>query len=182
MGHQRDPKGDERVRYEEIADPVALSGLLNDLEHEFRSMSWRINRKRLNVSEEPCHSMAFGLVFQPFHGIKTATASCLFPKVNQLLLRLSSLLEFKCTSFTINKNLQCLPHVDKRNQGSSLIVALGDFQGGRLLVETTPNQHFAFDIHNRVLRFNGKTQRHATEAFTGTRFSIVLYNITKENQ
>lgn len=174
---------DERVGYEEIFNPVTLSGVLLDLEHHFRTMVWRVNRDRKQVSQEPCYSMAFGQVFRPFKGYQPAVNNRLHPQVFASLLRLSSILDFKCSSFTINKNLTCLPHVDRRNLGSSLIVAVGDFQGGRLLIETAPNQPFAYDIHNRVLRFNGKTQRHATEAFSGTRFSIVLYNIiTTEHQ
>ena len=52
----------------------------------------------------------------------------------------------------------------------SLIVALGDYTGGELVVEGDVN-----DIRYAPLEFNGWTQRHWTRPFEGERYSLVWF-------
>jgi tRNA U38,U39,U40 pseudouridine synthase TruA len=73
----------------------------------------------------------------------------------------------------INCNAQFTPHVDSgRGSGQSLsmIVALGDFVGGELMVEG-----HAHDIRYRPLEFDGWKMRHWTQPFSGQRFSLVWF-------
>eukprot|EP00931_Biecheleriopsis_adriatica_P056578 TRINITY_DN33529_c0_g1_i1.p1 TRINITY_DN33529_c0_g1~~TRINITY_DN33529_c0_g1_i1.p1 ORF type:complete len:927 (+),score=197.65 TRINITY_DN33529_c0_g1_i1:118-2898(+) len=77
------------------------------------------------------------------------------------------------STIAINKRAQFLPHVDSgagAGQGISLIVGLGDYCGGELVVEGTPH-----DIRYKPLDFNGWTQRHWTQPFEGERFSLVWF-------
>jgi hypothetical protein len=55
-------------------------------------------------------------------------------------------------------------------QTLSLIVALGDFTGGQIVVEDE-----AFDIRYKPLEFDGWKQRHATLPFIGERYSLVWF-------
>lgn len=169
---------DNRVEWVSDISDLKLMQILNDLEHEFNTMKWQKNRHRTNVSHTPCFSIAFGRVFVPYHGLTQGVANQRFPQVHALLLKLAQHLHFDCTSFTINKNLPCLPHVDKRNKGSSLIVGLGCYTGGDLILHSSPTEGIPYNIHYSVLRFNGKTQLHSTAPFIGTRYSVVMYNIT----
>jgi hypothetical protein len=145
--------------------------LLDTLEAEFDSMEW-LKYKRKNVSPVPCYSMTFGEVMRPYHGRRPSACNTKFPKVFELLQALSKILRFEHSSYTINKNLTCLPHRDKNNLGDSLILSLGKFTGGGLVVEGK-----SYDIYRKPLKFNGALCTHSTEPFVGKRYSIVLYNI-----
>jgi len=73
----------------------------------------------------------------------------------------------------INCNAQFTPHVDSgrgSGQSLSLIVGLGDYLGGEILVEGE-----AHDIQYKPLEFNGWRQRHWTAPFQGERFSLVWF-------
>ena len=60
-------------------------------------------------------------------------------------------------------------HVDKGNVGLSAIFALGEFSNGRLLQGDTQ-----IGIRYKVYQLDGSIP-HATESYTGKRFSIVLF-------
>ncbi|GKY92224.1 hypothetical protein MPSEU_000193600 [Mayamaea pseudoterrestris] len=80
----------------------------------------------------------------------------------------------------INCNAQFTPHVDSgRGSGQSLsmIVALGDFVGGEIMVEGEPH-----DIRYKALEFDGWKLRHWTRAFTGQRFSLVWFTPEDANE
>jgi len=162
-----------------LSDPVdsparrRLEQLLAAIESQFDSMAWIKSYTRKNVTDDTsCLSMHFGTVLRPYHGRQPASTNQRYPQLLQLLQQLSHYLAFPCTTYTINKNLLCKPHVDRHNLGDSLIIALGDFTGGHFDVEGQP-----FDVHHQPLLFNGALSVHATAPFQGTRYSIVLYNL-----
>jgi hypothetical protein len=73
----------------------------------------------------------------------------------------------------INRNAQFRPHVDSgagAGQSTSLIVGLGTYVGGELMVEGDK-----YDIRYNPIEFNGWTQRHWTLPFRGERFSLVWF-------
>ena len=117
------------------------------------------------------------------------------PRLTQLLTKLARdyFPEFPFNAITINSGYSAKPHVDRRNEGPSMIVALGDFRGGRLWIRddkgTAPmevSERFAghaagqyngtyHNIHNNLIQFSGKTL-HAAENFTGERYSVIWFN------
>merc|ERR1719382_650953 len=67
------------------------------------------------------------------------------------------------STIAVNKKAQFLPHVDSgagAGQGISLIVGLGNYTGGELVVEGVVH-----DIRYRPQEFCGWTQRHWTLPF-----------------
>ena len=77
------------------------------------------------------------------------------------------------TTIAINRHAQFLPHRDSgagSGQSSSLIVALGDFAGGEIVLDTVPH-----DIRYNVLEFDGWFTRHWTLPFEGERYSLVWF-------
>ena len=82
--------------------------------------------------------------------------------------------EMPFSTALVNVNPQVSRHVDKNNEGATYIVALGDYQGGHLLV-TLDEHEFAFDLKGRPLVFNGK-QEHSVQGFNGNRLSVLLYS------
>ncbi len=86
---------------------------------------------------------------------------------------------FLFDAITVNFNLRCARHSDGKNAGPSYIFAVGDFAGGRLLVEPPgvddPERAVPHVIRGRPLLFEGRAY-HETEAFEGTRWSLVFYS------
>ena len=78
------------------------------------------------------------------------------------------------THCAVNQNAEFVPHVDSgtgRGQDAlSLIVGLGDYVGGSIVVEGQ-SSNIRFD----PLEFDGWKQRHWTEPFQGERFSLVWF-------
>ncbi|KAL7494910.1 hypothetical protein ACHAWT_005058 [Skeletonema menzelii] len=77
------------------------------------------------------------------------------------------------STIAINRNAQFRPHKDKgagAGQSTSLIVAMGNFVGGELVVEGTRK-----DIRYNPIQFNGWKQRHWTLPFKGERYSLVWF-------
>ena len=151
----------------------------------FRSMKWKKNYDRKNASDGPCDSISFGIVnrFQygncGVFGLYPSSNNANHPHVFQLLTELADAIGFKCTTFCVNRNFKCKMHRDKVNEGDSIIVALGDFTGGELIIEDDSDgvegvEHL-FDIKYKFLQFDGAKYRHGTEPFDGERYSIVMY-------
>lgn len=80
--------------------------------------------------------------------------------------------DFEFNAVQINKNFKCEPHYDNKNVGNALVMGLGDYEDGKLVVEDTEH-----DIRYKPIIFNGSTKRHYVKEFTGDRYSIVLFNL-----
>ena len=77
------------------------------------------------------------------------------------------------STVVVNRHAQFMPHTDSgagHGQSKSLIVALGAFTGGELVVEGDVS-----NIRYRPLEFDGWKQRHWTLPFGGERFSLVWF-------
>eukprot|EP01041_Mallomonas_annulata_P008441 gene8441-17406_t len=100
----------------------------------------------------------------------------LFPELVRACFKLESVLlpsRTPSSTIAINRHAQFRPHRDSgagSGQSRSLITALGDFQGGELVVEGVP-----VDIRYRHLEFDGWGQRHWTLPFSGERYSLVWF-------
>ena len=77
------------------------------------------------------------------------------------------------STIAINRNAQFRPHTDSgagAGQSTSLIVGLGTYSGGELMVEGEKH-----DIRYKAIEFNGWKQRHWTMPFVGERYSLVWF-------
>ena len=80
----------------------------------------------------------------------------------------------------VNRRASFLPHTDAGSgfgQSTSLIVGLGAYAGGDLIVEGVPH-----DIRYTPLTFDGWRERHWTMPFEGERFSLVWFTPADEAQ
>ena len=82
--------------------------------------------------------------------------------------------DFEFTDIQINFNWQSPPHFDKGNTGKSLIIGLGNYKGGELVIEKEEEKEIV-DIRHKPFIFDGQKYKHWTQDFTGNRMSIVLY-------
>jgi len=89
--------------------------------------------------------------------------------------------DFKFTSIQFNKNYKIAKHIDKNNTGKSYIIAVGDYEGGELLIyfDGKDNPPTAIDIKNKFYTFDGNKYYREVADFTGNRISLVYYNIEK---
>ena len=88
--------------------------------------------------------------------------------------------EFQWTEIQVNYNWQSPPHFDKANCGESLIVAMGDYNGGELMIEKKDKGILAVDIHNKPFIFDGSKRKHWTNDYEGNRMSVVFYMLNKK--
>lgn len=129
--------------------------------------------KKKNTPLKPGGTFALGAMPPPLE----------FPKSNQIFkellvscFQLERILKPNrkpSSTIAVNRHAQFTPHVDTGSgagQSNSLIVALGDFIGGEIVIESQ-----AHDIRYNPIEFNGWTQRHWTKPFTGERFSLVWF-------
>ena len=80
----------------------------------------------------------------------------------------------------VNRNAEFTPHVDSgrgEGQSLSLLVGLGDFVGGGLVVDSK-----SYNVRYAPLEFDGWKQIHYTEPFAGEeRFSLVWFTPERRN-
>lgn len=132
-------------------------------------------------TDEPIESFALGIA--PYRGNREqnwrlhgpSKWNRKFPRLYRLLCGFISAYHpnFKYSTIQLNKNFQCLPHVDKYNKGPSYIIALGDFTGGELVIEGE-----SYNIRNRWKKFDGR-KLHAVSPFRGERYSLVFFTHTR---
>lgn len=85
--------------------------------------------------------------------------------------------DFCFTNVQMNKNFPCPPHKDGANVGESVLVCLGEYGGGELVIKDYPELgENVIDTRNSIYRFNGSLFEHWVKPFEGTRYSLVFYN------
>ena len=161
-----------------------LAPLFAQLLQAFQTMKWVRNYNRKNASDGPCDSMSFGMVNRFEHGnhgsfgLYPSANNDKYPYLFQLLTALADIIGFPCTTFCVNRNFQCKMHRDRVNEGDSVIVALGNYTGGELIIEDDNGVEHMFNIKNKFLQFDGARYLHGTRPFQGERYSIIMYTPT----
>jgi len=83
--------------------------------------------------------------------------------------------DFEWTSIQINKNVTCDWHYDKGNEGESLCLAVGDYDGGGLELEGEYGT-IEIDNRNKFIEYNGSNTRHRSIPHkNGDRYAIIFY-------
>jgi len=69
-------------------------------------------------------------------------------------------------------------HLDKINVGDSILVAFGDYTGGRTYIKNKNDKNYEIlDARHEPIQFNGAERKHGVTTVTsGDRFSLVFYN------
>lgn len=129
---------------------------------------------RRTFGHESIRTVTMGFVHKPYssyRGYSKFTEQ--HPELWDAILRLGADIdpEHKFSSVTINHNVLCPPHRDKKNLGNTMIVGLGDYTGGELVIEGE-----AIDIRYKPHYFNGFLREHWNNKWTGDRYSLMFYN------
>ena len=104
----------------------------------------------------------------------------MYPYLDEIFKEFGSLHfpEFKFTQVQLNKNYKCTRHIDSSNIGESILLTLGDFEGGKTIIEKEGEEIVA-DSHNSPYKFNGSKYYHRTNDYTGTRYALVFFTNRK---
>ena len=124
----------------------------------------------------PCQSITLGMIRrrnktkdQTELSVKTNKYLKLYDLCKKYIQELNP--DFAYTTICVNKNLVCKPHKDSKNGGDSLIVGLGDYEGGDLFIEGEKH-----NIRYNHKIFNGSEKEHWNNEITsGTKYSIIYY-------
>lgn len=160
-------------------------------------------RKRASAYSGNCQSVVFGLVFIKYATQAPRPAQCnrLFPKLYVLLKDLIKIHDptFKYTSIQVNLNVMCKPHTDSYNFGETVLIGLGRYHGGCLVVEhkrDTPKGTkksskdrvnkkdpstrvvMKYNVRRKFIRFYGR-HLHWVEPWKGDRVTIMFYTNKK---
>jgi len=109
-------------------------------------------------------------------GVGQPKANEIFPELTKAAFELEVALcpdREPSSTIAVNRNAQFRPHTDSgagAGQSTSLIVGLGHYVGGELMVEGEKK-----DIRYKAVTFNGWKQRHWTLPFVGERYSLVWF-------
>lgn len=133
--------------------------------------------KRRLVNDSYIRTVTIGQVNQPFSKFKghskfTEQHPDLWAAIRELAHFLDP--HHRYTSVTINHNVQCKPHKDTRNDGTTMIIGLGDYQGGELCIDDKE-----IDINHKPYYFNGWLHTHYNKPHTGDRWSLMFYSLRK---
>ena len=83
------------------------------------------------------------------------------------------------TALAITKFFRGSPHVDKHDTTFQHVVALGEFEGGRLCADHVTDE-VQINVHNRVGRIDGRNV-HWVSGWKGERYSVVYYSTDKND-
>jgi len=103
-----------------------------------------------------------------------------FALENELISRDELAHRVPSTHCAINLNAEFTPHLDSGSRGGndvSLIVGIGNFEGGNFVVDGTSQ-----NIKHRPLEFDGWKQWHWTESFQGDRITLVFFTPELRNK
>jgi len=78
------------------------------------------------------------------------------------------------SAIAMTKQFVGSPHIDTENIGPFYGLALGNFDGGQICVESTPFEVVEMDTHNRIGKIDGRFP-HWVAPHTGERYSVIYY-------
>lgn len=118
------------------------------------------------------HSISLGRVSDRYHHVMGSSRyDKKFPELKKAIWDLGKkIVPFKFGTVQVNYNYKTKPHIDKNNVGESVIVGLGSYKGGDLIVSGK-----RYNIQYKPLMFNGAEHLHSTSAYSGDRYSLVFF-------
>jgi tRNA U38,U39,U40 pseudouridine synthase TruA len=159
------------------SDRVSLPSSLSDAHIKAKANKEARSSAYVFVEGEGGASGSFSIGAMPGDRCKTQPkANAMFPELMKAAFELEMALcpdREPSSTIAVNRNAQFRPHTDVgagAGQSQSLIVALGTYSGGELVVEGDK-----IDIRYNALQFDGWKQRHWTMPFKGERYSLVWF-------
>jgi hypothetical protein len=135
---------------------------------------------RANVIGSIGRSATFGFGFTRCHGWAEFAPNRRWPDLLRALIEFGNRAVppgWEYSTITLNHGVQAKKHRDGKNVGRSVIVGIGDYEGGALRVwDSNDENPQDLDIRDRPTMFNGALLPHETQPFTGERYTMIFYN------
>lgn len=132
-------------------------------------------RGRNNRRGFPIHrAVSYGYIRNRYSGKYDLSAATLkHPEIYKELLNLGhSICPFEFNSIHVNNNVECPPHKDAKNQGKSLLISFGDYEGCKLVINGKE-----YDANCQPILFDGsKLEHYNTPLISGNKYSIIFFN------
>ena len=113
------------------------------------------------------------------NGVKDYVTNGRQPELFRALAELGNLVVpvgWDYNGITLNHGVLAKKHKDSKNLGPSIIIGIGDFQGGAIRVwDAADEDPQEFDLKDTPIMFNGGLLYHETVPFTGERYTIIYY-------
>jgi len=142
------------------------------------------NSDRKSTIGASARTVSLGLVHRlctKYHGYSRFTER--HPKLWKLLCDYGKHLGCDFTTVTVNEDVQCLPHRDRKNVGLTTIVGLGDYTGGELYVKSADGKRVSkVCVKGKPYKFNAYMSDHWTAPFTGKRYTLMFYRKRKSSK
>lgn len=150
-----------------------MDSIIDQLEAELSHITIP-TRLRKNVSQDRIRSITFGQVYQPFHEQtpQPSVFNSKMPRIWELLQELGKLLPIPWNAVQLNHNVVCGPHIDKNNQGNSVIISFGNYTGNDLVINGQ-----IFNTKRNPLLFDGKNVHYNTPQVSGNKYSLVYFTV-----
>lgn len=126
-------------------------------------------------------SQAFGLVNRRCLPPDYSRQCWMRPLLYKLLLDFAKKnVSIPYNAITVNQNYKAAAHKDKGNKGDSLLVAFGNYTGGKLKIHEG-DLAGSHDIQNKPLITDFSKVLHEVEDWQGDRYSLVFYTLDVRN-
>jgi len=131
--------------------------------------------------------VAFGFGMRRVQGYGSFSTNAQHPEVYKALREFGNAIAPKGWDYQtiqLNHNVRAKKHLDTNNVGKSVIIGIGDYNGGDLRVfSPDSSKHQDYNIKDRPILFNGAVLPHETQAFSNPteyergkgRYTIVFF-------
>lgn len=150
---------------------LPLYNMLNQI--RLRKTSYRNNRRGFPHHEK----MTLGIVRGRFSGIVgLSNDSIIHTEIFEEVMRIGDkYCPFEYTSIHLNHNVVCPPHVDDKNNGISMLVSFGEYEGGNIVIAGA-----VYNAKHTPIVFDGSKLTHwNTDNLVGNKYSLVYYKKNK---
>ena len=157
-----------------LGDIDKNDSIVIDLINELENTKFKINYKRLNSGVGL--SMTLGCQrIRRKAGVFENSNNKLYPELyNKIKIFADKYISNDYNAIQVNKNYETKPHRDICNKENSSIVGLGNYKGGKIRING-----LKYDIHNKIISFNGKRYLHSNELSSNdkNRYSLVFFKL-----
>jgi hypothetical protein len=141
--------------------------------------NYKTVKNRASVIGEIGRTMTFGYGKTRTRGYQQFRWNRLKPELLEALINIGRQVVpegFFFNAITLNHNVLAKKHVDNLNFGDSVIIGIGNYEGGFLNVYDSDGIAYnSYNIQDAPLMFNGSILPHETQPFTGERYTIIYY-------
>ena len=152
--------------------------LFSKLEEMLNSISIHINKNgvgRSKLFKMSYRSCNFGYIVKRGNKKENKELSLYskkYPLVYEEILKIGKIIcPFEFLTITINHNVVCPPHIDSNNQTKSILISLGNYTKGELVIDG----YGEFNTRYNAVEFDGSASIHYNNPIIGNKYSLIYY-------